>query len=162
MDSFAETYQGAPDVTEAPSAYGNAKRAAEQLCSLFFAEGKVDPIIARCFCFVGRDLPLNAHFAIGNFIYDAIYNEEIVVKGSGNSVRSYMVQRDLANWLLTILALGKPNNIYNVGSDEPTTIKKLAFLIRDLLAPNKPVIFEKVQIIVILGTFPKWKRLEKN
>lgn len=142
MSSFVETYQGAPDVTKSESAYGNAKRAAEQLCSLFYAQGKVDPIIARCFCFVGRDLPLNAHFAIGNFIYDAIYNDKIVVASSGNSIRSYMAQNDLADWLLTILTQGKPNDIYNVGSDEPISIKSLATRIRNLLAPNKQIIFK--------------------
>ena len=67
MDSFAETYQGAPDVTEAPSAYGKAASSGAA-CSLFLVSGKVDPIIARCLL-VGRDLPLNAHFKLSEILY---------------------------------------------------------------------------------------------
>jgi UDP-glucuronate decarboxylase len=96
-------------------------------------------VIARCFAFVGRDLPLDVHFAIGNFIRDALYAQEIVVSGDGSAVRSYMDQRDLATWLLALLERGQAGQAYNVGSDDEISIRELANLVREVLAPTKPV-----------------------
>ena len=95
--------------------------------------------IARCFAFVGEDLPLRAHFAIGNFIYDAIWSDEILVNGDGSAVRSYLDQRDLSHWIMTLLLKGRVGEAYNVGSDRGITIADLAHLVRDLVATEKPV-----------------------
>jgi len=99
-------------------------------------------VVARCFAFVGPDLPLDVHFAIGNFIRDALFGKEVIVHGTGMPVRSYLYQDDLAEWLLTILARGAPATAYNVGSDEAIGISDLAYLIRDQLAPGKAVRIE--------------------
>ena len=96
-------------------------------------------MIARCFAFVGQDLPLDDHFAIGNFIRDALCRDEIVVQGDGTAIRSYMDQCDLVDWLLTILERGKAGEAYNVGADEAISIADLAYLVRDTLSPNKRV-----------------------
>ena len=82
--------------------------------------------IARCFAFVGPYLPLDTHFAIGNFINNAINNEDIIIKGDGSTIRSYMYASDLMVWLWKILLKGKINQPYNVGSDEGVSIKQLA------------------------------------
>ena len=79
------------------------------------------------------------HFAIGNFIRDALWRDEILVQGDGTAVRSYMDQRDLAHWLLALLEHGKPGEAYNVGSDEAISIADLAHLVRDVVSPGKPV-----------------------
>jgi len=96
-------------------------------------------VIARCFAFVGRDLPLDVHFAIGNFIQDALSRDAIVVGGDGSPIRSYMDQRDLARWLLVMLAEAPGGEAFNVGSDQGLTIGEIAHLVRDLLAPRKQV-----------------------
>ena len=88
-----------------------------------------------------RYLPLNAHFAIGNFIQDDLYNNKINVAGDGTTVRSYMNQTDLAGWLVCILNKGVAGRAYNVGSDHSISISNLAHLVRDILSPNKPVVF---------------------
>jgi len=119
--------------------YSDSKRTAEALCRSYFEESALDVLIARCFSFVGRDLPLTAQFAIGNFIYDALRGNEITVSGSGNALRTYLDQSDLADWLLRILEFGRAGEIYNVGSDQAITTKDLALMVRALLAPNKSV-----------------------
>lgn len=139
MNGVDESYHGMPDSLDPANAYGIAKRAAEHLCALYKDVHGLNYVVARCFAFVGRDLPLNVHFAIGNFIRDALHHDEIIVKGDGTAVRSYLSQEDLATWLITLILHGETANAYNVGSDEAYTIAFLAHKIRDLIAPNKPV-----------------------
>ena len=50
-----------------------------------------------------------------------------------------MDQRDLAEWLLALLANGRSGEAYNVGSDEPISISALAYRVRDLISPGKTV-----------------------
>jgi UDP-glucuronate decarboxylase len=139
LAALAEDWPGSPDLRNPANAYSLGKRAAEHLCALYQEANGIEMVIARCFAFVGRDLPLDAHFAIGNFIRDALSREAIEVVGDGSPLRTYLDQDDMAHWLLTLLASGRPGEVYNVGSDEVVTIAELAHRVRDLLAPNKPV-----------------------
>ncbi len=134
-----EDYHGMPDPLNADNAYGIAKREAEHLCALYHAHHGLNYVVARCFAFVGRDLPLNVHFAIGNFIYDALHHDAVTVKGDGTAVRSYLSQEDLAIWLMTMLLHHNAGCAYNLGSDIGITINQLAHKVRDLLAPDKGV-----------------------
>ena len=45
----------------------------------------------------------------------------------------------MANWLWSLLEYGREGHTYNIGSDQIISIKELAYLVRDLLAPEKPV-----------------------
>lgn len=139
LERIPETYRGAPESTDPASAYGMGKRAAEHLCALYAAEERLPVVIARCFAFVGIDLPLDVHFAIGNFIRDALWREAIEVAGDGTALRSYLDQRDLARWLWALLMEAPPGSVYNVGSDEAISIAQLARLIQETLAPEKPL-----------------------
>jgi len=139
MVLIPETYNGIPDPLLLSSTYGIAKRQAEHLCALYGEQFGLETVIARCFAFVGEDLPLNAHFAIGNFIRDALWHEAITVAGDGTPLRSYLDQRDLAHWLSCLLLQGQPRQAYNVGSDQGISVADLAYLVRDTLAPRKSV-----------------------
>jgi dTDP-glucose 4,6-dehydratase len=119
------------------NAYAIGKIAAEQLCS--FYKGYFEPVIARCFAFVGPDLPLQHHFAIGNFIHDALNSDRIAIYGDGTAIRSYMDQRDLAQWLVTLLMRGGSGEAFNVGSNQAISMLELAKTVRDVLAPNKEI-----------------------
>jgi dTDP-glucose 4,6-dehydratase len=137
--ALPEDWPGSPDLRDPANAYSLGKRAAEHLCTLYRDAYGIETVIARCFSFIGRDLPLDVHFAIGNFIRDALDREAVEIAGDGSPVRTYLDQDDLAHWLLTLLELGRPGEAYNVGSDEAIRIADLAYLVRDLLAPDKPV-----------------------
>ncbi len=139
MARFREDYFGIPDPLLPKNAYSIAKRTSEHLCALYAEKYTFDYVIARCFAFAGEDLPLNAHFAIGNFIYDALWSDEILVNSDGTAIRSYLDQRDLAKWLNVLLRSGRSGEAYNVGSDCAISIADLAYLVRDLMSPNKPV-----------------------
>jgi UDP-glucuronate decarboxylase len=139
MPVMPEDYNGMPNPLDPQQAYSIAKRCAEHLCILYQDAHGIETVIARCFAFVGQDLPLDAHFAIGNFIRDAMHAPQITVSGDGTPVRSYMDQRDLAGWLLALLSRGQAGQAYNIGSDAAITIQELAVLVRDTLAPSKPI-----------------------
>ena len=139
LAAIPEDWPSSPPLAEASTAYGQAKRAAEHLCALVGEQYGLETVMARCFAFVGPDLPLNVHFAIGNFIRDALTADSLTVAGDGTPLRTYLDQSDLAHWLFTLLELGRPGQAYNVGSDEVISIAALAHLVRDILAPDKPV-----------------------
>lgn len=139
LDQVPENWHGMPDPLKPSNAYGVAKRAAEHLCTLYAQEYGLQTVIARCFAFIGPDLPLDVHFAIGNFIRDALHAESITMQGDGSPLRSYLDQRDLAQWLITMLMHGQSGQAYNVGSDCAVSVRELAYTVRDLIAPHKQV-----------------------
>jgi len=134
-----ETYTGAPDPLLLQSSYDEAKRMAEHLCVAYAHNTRLEPVIARCFAFVGPHLPLDQHFAIGNFIGAAIANKPIHIKGDGTPRRSWLYMADLAIWLWTMLVRGQANRAYNVGSSEGHTIAAAAHLTANTLRPGLPI-----------------------
>jgi dTDP-glucose 4,6-dehydratase len=132
MICIPEDYSVAPDTMNLGAAYGLGKRAAETLCCL----SGVDCKIVRCFAQVGKYLPLDTHYAIGNFIRDMLLVRTIQINGDGTPIRSYMYAADLMVWLWTILFKGQSNRPYNVGSDKGISILELANLVRQEVNPN--------------------------
>jgi nucleoside-diphosphate-sugar epimerase len=123
---LSEGFGGAPDPTDPGSAYGEGKRLAEYLCVLAHQRFGLWTKIARCFAFLGPYLPLDAHFAAGNFLRDGMRGGPIRVQGDGTPYRSYLYAADLAIWLWTILTRGTAGRPYNVGCDRAATIRELA------------------------------------
>jgi len=125
MTHVPETHLGGPDPLLAASAYGEGKRVAEWLVAQESSE-QVEVKIARVFALVGPHLPLDKHFAIGNFLKSAMVNGEVVIQGDGTPYRSYLYAADMAAWLWAVLLRGQPSRAYNVGSDEGLSIADLA------------------------------------
>lgn len=126
--SFAESDCGGPDPSQPTSAYAEGKRAAELLGGIAASRG-IPVRIARCFAFVGAHMPFAKHFAVGNFIADAVEGREIQVRSDGRPLRSYLYMTDLVRSLLMILCGGRVGQPYNVGSESGITIRDLALCV---------------------------------
>lgn len=125
LTHVSETYAGAPDPLDAASAYGEGKRASEWLACSTAPEG-LKVRIARCFTFVGPHLPLDKHFAIGNFLGAALAGRPIIIHGDGTPHRSYLYAADMAAWLWCVLIKGRFGVAYNVGAQESISIADMA------------------------------------
>lgn len=106
--------------------YAAAKRDGEEAIASLGGLG-LRISIARCFSFVGPYLPLDQHFAIGNFIRDGLRGDMIRVNSRSTVYRSYLHSDDLVQWLIRIGQMASSAcPIFNVGSDEAISIQDLA------------------------------------
>jgi nucleoside-diphosphate-sugar epimerase len=122
---ISESDFSGPNTIDTGSALGIGKLTAEYLVSYFSKKYEYKYSIARCFSFAGQYLPLELHYAFGNFINDLLHNKNIQVRGDGQDIRSYLYIGDAIAWLIKLL--DDPNNsIYNVGSENEVKIEALA------------------------------------
>jgi dTDP-glucose 4,6-dehydratase len=126
LTHIPEDYLGGPDPLDPVSVYAEGKRISEQMCALQSMHSPIEMKIARCFAFVGPHLPLETHFAIGNFIGDVLAGRPIRINGDGTPMRSYLYASDLAIWLWTMLFLSPHLTAVNVGSGHDLSILELA------------------------------------
>jgi dTDP-glucose 4,6-dehydratase len=134
-----ETYTGAPDPLDPTSVYAEGKRVSELLCSIYQDRAGLECKIARCWAFCGPHLPLDRHFAIGNFIGDVLAGRPIQIQGDGTPRRSYLYAADLAIWLWTILFQAPSLVPLNVGSARDISILELAQVVAATLSPETQI-----------------------
>jgi|TARA_B100000929_G_C15509821_1_gene419927 dTDP-glucose 4,6-dehydratase len=141
---------------------GQSKLIAEGLVSNYSKKSLLNTKTARCFSFVGPLIPLDIHYAIGNFLKRSVMKQSIVLNSNGKSLRSYMYMSDLTIWLWTMLFKGKNNQIYNLGSDKPISILNLAKLINKLTINNKKIKFKKNKENFINNYIPSVSKTKKT
>ena len=105
--------------------YGKLKLKLEQLVISADTEGIVKGSNPRLFTFFGYGLPLDSHFAIGNFVQSAAKVNKIEITGSIQTVRSYLYITDLVTQLFSLLTRPTLNTLH-IGSAVPITIGELA------------------------------------
>jgi nucleoside-diphosphate-sugar epimerase len=140
VSNIQETDSFKIDFNNSNAAYAEGKRFAELYCSTYFEKYNLPIKIARCFAFVGPYLPLDTHFAIGNFINNVIKNEDIVIMGDGSTTRSYMYASDLSIAIWKILLIGNNNKPYNVGVDKSYTLKEIALMLNKNYGNNVKIL----------------------
>jgi nucleoside-diphosphate-sugar epimerase len=108
--------------------YEKAKIVSELMLNEAFHDGLIDLRIARLYAFVGPLIPLDRHFAIGNFLRDAMLGNPIRLKSAGIDYRSWMSFSDLVRTLL-LFASNPSTNTLNFGSPEIMQIREAAEIV---------------------------------
>jgi nucleoside-diphosphate-sugar epimerase len=135
---------GLLDFKRVHNLYAEARRTSEAIASAFASQYRLPVSTVRAFSFVGPHQPLDAPWAINNFIRDAITGNEVRVHGAGDSRRSYLYGSDVASWLLQAAVAGADGAVYNVGGDEPVSHAEAANLIAELVNPMPKVLMRTV------------------
>ena len=163
MRLIKETYVGGPSLSTVASAYHEGKRVAELLGNISAEHGSLRFTTGRLFAFLAPYLPLNTHFAAGNFMSNALENRNIEINSDGQSVRSYQYGTDLCVFLWALLNRGQSGEAYNVGSDEPILISDLAMQIKEIVNPNIDVSFRKSDVKQISSRYvPDISKITQN
>jgi len=105
--------------------YGTLKWKMEQEIIRKTKSGAINGVNPRLFAFAGPRLPLDAHFAIGNFMRQGINGQDIVVRGNSNTVRSYLHPVDAVVWLLKS-ATNLENGLLHIGSEHGYSMPAIA------------------------------------
>jgi len=129
---FRETDPGNVESFSNSNAYAESKRLAETVFAVAATLGIVEPVIARLFSFIGPHIPCNGHFAVGNFLGNAVQGKPVVIEGTGRPRRSYLYETDMAAWILRALTVPSvPNFPLNVGSRQAVSIWEVGKLISE-------------------------------
>ena len=140
-----ETYHGSVNTIGLRSCYDEGKRIAETLCSDYQRMHDVDIRIIRIFNTYGPNMRPDDGRVISNFIIQALKNERITIYGDGYQTRSFCYIDDLIEGMINLMDSDYQNPI-NIGSPEEFAIKKLAFLIKDLINPSLKFDYRKLPI----------------
>ena len=124
-----------PEIFDSKTAWKTSKIMSESLCRIYGQNFRFPVKVARCFSFYGPGLPENIHYAIGNFLNNVKKNKNLIIKGNGKSVRSYLHIKDTITWIFKILRENKKSMTLNLGSSKKRTIlevaKKIVFSSKD-------------------------------
>ena len=113
-------------------AYACSKALDEWLALAYYREKQVPIILVRFFNTVGPRQTGRYGMVLPSFATQALAGEPITVFGSGNQARCFGHVRDAVEAVLRLLATPEAvGGVFNVGSDEEVTIRRLAELVRE-------------------------------
>jgi nucleoside-diphosphate-sugar epimerase len=156
----------------AKNSYLVGKRKSEELVSNAILKEHVSGVNLRLYAFAGPGIALSDHFAVGNFLNDAINGNPIVIKGNPETSRSYLYPTDLVINLFNS-AVDPHQAETELGSAIPITMQKLAETINTTLGnsgitqnsfsdvadnyfPTKGKIFQNVSLTEAIARWAKW------
>ena len=142
VDKIKENQLGSFDCNSVNATYSEGKRLSETLCSIYRNQQKLPIVIVRPFSFIGPYQGLEKPWAINNFIRDGLLGGPIRILGNEETVRSYLYGSDMAFWLLSALANGKTGAVYNIGGEEPISLKSLATKIKASFTQKIEILFK--------------------
>ena len=138
---FTEDYSGYVDSMSPRSCYPSAKRAAETLCASYAAEYGADVVVARPCHVYGPHFTESDNRVYAQFIRNVLGNEDIVMKSTGEQLRSWCYVVDCVSALLYILLKGGSGQAYNIADEASTiSIRELAEMIASI--GNKKVVVD--------------------
>ena len=98
----------------------------EKILARLHDEHEIRVVAARLFTFIGPNILAKQQYAVSMFIRESMLNKVVNVTGNPNTIRSYMHESTMSNWLLNCLMNEKIHGIVTIGSSKPVTIRELA------------------------------------
>jgi|AKZA01.1.fsa_nt_gi 4-diphosphocytidyl-2-methyl-D-erithritol synthase len=148
QNRFTETEYGLVDPLNPRSCYPEGKKASENLCASYKYQYGINVLIVRPAHTYGPGMLLDDGRVQADFLKNIIYNENIVMKSSGEAVRTYTYIADVIAGMFKVL-LEKPTEeiVYNIADDNSIiSIRQLANLLVGLKPEkNLKVVIESSQ-----------------
>lgn len=93
--------------------------------------------------------------------FKKLKDKKFKIQGSGNEIRSFIYIDDFVNAFELIMKKGKHLEIYNIGTDEKTTIKNLAYSMAKIF--NKKITLKKTSLAKggTIKRLPNIKKIKK-
>lgn len=83
-------------------------------------------VVARLFTFLGKNMLDKKQYAAPMLITQAVLSGLINVTGNSNTIRSYLHEQVMSEWIYECLTNNKLDGILSIGSSQPVTIRELA------------------------------------
>lgn len=113
--------------------YATSKALDEFLARAYHAKKGLPIVIARFFNTVGPKQSPAYGMVVPRFVEQALLGKPITVYGDGSQVRSFAWVEDVVQAVLQLMESPEAEgDVFNVGSENATTIKMLAFRIREM------------------------------
>ncbi len=141
-DGLKERDIGVLDFTRVHNVYAESRRAAENLVSLYASQYRIPVATARAFTFLGAFQPLDAPWAVNNFVRDALSGNDIRLHGDGATRRSYLYGSDVAAWLLRMVVDAQDGAIFNLGGAEPISHSDAAAIVAERTLPTPQLVYK--------------------
>lgn len=140
-EGFYEEYSGYVDYKSPRSCYPSGKRAAEVLCQSFKHQHGVHVNIVRpCHCY-GPTMTSSDNRAVSQFIRDVMNGKDIVLKSTGELVRSHCYVVDVAYAMFYVMLKGENGEAYNIADkNSEVNIKTFASIV--CATKGKEVLFD--------------------
>jgi GDP-L-fucose synthase len=153
-----ESYLMTGKLEETNEAYALAKIVGVKLCSILYQEYKKDIVCLMPTNIYGENDNFNiasSHVIpglISKFILAKKKHTDVKIWGSGKPIREFIHVNDVAESIIVTLKASQTSlkkimhnklPIFNIGSGESLSIKKLAYLIKGLVGFNGKIFFDK-------------------
>jgi UDP-glucose 4-epimerase len=120
--------------------YSSSKAIDEFLALAYHREKKLPVIIVRCFNTCGPRQTGQYGMVIPRFVRQALLSHPITIYGDGKQTRCFCDVSDVVRGVLGLIeAPSADGEVFNLGSDEETTIEGLAARIKELTASDSPI-----------------------
>lgn len=131
-EPLKETDYGYIDILNSRNSYPVGKQLAESMCFAYAKEYGVPVKIARLCQTIGSGVDFNDNRVFAQFARNVVKKEDIVLKTTGETTRSYCYITDAVSAIFSLLERGQNGEAYNIANSDATcSIKEMAEMLTE-------------------------------